>query len=153
MLASTLAGAVAAATIGGLAPTWAAVLAGIFAGALAPLALMKIETALRIDDAGGSAAGVLVGGVVGLIVSPLCESAVTFGTRFKSLIGNGMILALAAASGAAIAFAICRAFKANNTLRLSEGEEFEGVDLTEFDLNAYPDFQQTMIKSHHLRQI
>jgi Amt family ammonium transporter len=37
-------------------------------------------------------------------------------------------------------------------LRLSEDAEWDGVDLAEHDLNAYPDFQQTMIKSYHLRE-
>lgn len=153
MLASTVSGAAAAATIGGLAPTWAAVLAGVLAGGIAPFALMKIETGFRIDDAGGSAAGLLAGGVIGLILAPLCADMISFGARLKGLIGNGIVLAIAAVIAAAVAVVICRFFKARNALRPTEGEEFEGVDLSEFDLNAYPDFQQTMIKSHHLRQI
>ena len=35
-------------------------------------------------------------------------------------------------------------------IRCSEEDEFDGLDLTEHDINAYPDFQQTMIKSYHL---
>jgi ammonia channel protein AmtB len=38
-------------------------------------------------------------------------------------------------------------------LRLSDDAEYDGTDLAEHDLNAYPDFQQTMIKSYHLRQV
>ena len=37
-------------------------------------------------------------------------------------------------------------------LRLSEDAEYDGTDLAENDLNAYPDFQQTMIKSYHMRE-
>ena len=37
-------------------------------------------------------------------------------------------------------------------LRLHEDAEYDGADLAEHDLNAYPDFQQTMIKSYHLRE-
>jgi len=37
-------------------------------------------------------------------------------------------------------------------LRLSDAEEYDGIDLVEHDLNSYPDFQQTMIKSYHLRE-
>jgi len=42
--------------------------------------------------------------------------------------------------------------KATLGLRLSEDSEFDGIDLAEHDLNAYPDFQQTMIKSYHMRE-
>jgi ammonia channel protein AmtB len=37
-------------------------------------------------------------------------------------------------------------------LRVSEAAEYDGLDLAEHDQNAYPDFQQTMIKSYHLRE-
>jgi ammonia channel protein AmtB len=38
-------------------------------------------------------------------------------------------------------------------VRVSEADEFDGLDLAEHDLNAYPDFQQTTIKSYHLREM
>ena len=31
--------------------------------------------------------------------------------------------------------------------------DVDGLDLAEYDLNAYPDFQQTTIKSYHLREM
>ena len=37
-------------------------------------------------------------------------------------------------------------------IRLTESAEYDGSDLAEHDLNAYPDFQQTIIKSYHLRE-
>ena len=37
-------------------------------------------------------------------------------------------------------------------LRASEADEFDGLDLAEHDIGAYPDFQQTTIKSYHLRE-
>ena len=37
-------------------------------------------------------------------------------------------------------------------IRSKEADEFDGLDLAEHDLNAYPDFQQTTIKSYHLRE-
>ena len=37
-------------------------------------------------------------------------------------------------------------------IRAKEADEFDGLDLAEHDLNAYPDFQQTTIKSYHLRE-
>jgi Amt family ammonium transporter len=38
-------------------------------------------------------------------------------------------------------------------LRPSAADELDGGDLADHDLNAYPDFQQTTIKSYHLRQM
>ena len=38
-------------------------------------------------------------------------------------------------------------------IRASEADEFDGLDLAEHDIGAYPDFQQTMIKSYHLREV
>jgi ammonium transporter, Amt family len=36
---------------------------------------------------------------------------------------------------------------------MEAADELDGADLAEHDVNAYPDFQQNMIKSHHLRQM
>ncbi|HZZ41744.1 MAG TPA: hypothetical protein VFE58_02300, partial [Tepidisphaeraceae bacterium] len=54
-----------------------------------------------------------------------------------ALIGSGVVYA---------------ALRAVTKLRVSEADEYEGMDLAEHDLNGYPDFQQTMIKSYHLRE-
>jgi len=43
--------------------------------------------------------------------------------------------------------------KAVMGLRVTEAEELEGLDLGEHDMAAYPDFQQTFIKSYHAREI
>jgi ammonia channel protein AmtB len=37
-------------------------------------------------------------------------------------------------------------------VRAREADEFDGLDLAEHDIGSYPDFQQTMIKSYHLRE-
>ena len=37
-------------------------------------------------------------------------------------------------------------------IRAKEADEFDGLDLAEHDIGAYPDFQQTTIKSYHLRE-
>ena len=61
-----------------------------------------------------------------------------------------------AAAIAAVAFAIAGgtfyALKATVGLRSAEADEYDGLDLAEHDIGAYPDFQQTMIKSYHLRE-
>ena len=38
-------------------------------------------------------------------------------------------------------------------IRASEADEFDGLDLAEHDIGAYPDFQQNTIKSYHLREM
>jgi len=38
-------------------------------------------------------------------------------------------------------------------LRISDAAEYDGLDLADHDLNAYPDFHQSMIKSYHLREL
>ncbi|BAM02948.1 ammonium transporter [Phycisphaera mikurensis] len=43
--------------------------------------------------------------------------------------------------------------KAMGQLRVSAEEEIEGLDLGEHDANAYPDFQQTYIKSYHAGEL
>ena len=159
MLAAAWAGIVTTGTMSAAAPLWAAALAGLFAGGISPWALMRIETQFRIDDAAGMAAGMLCGGAVGLIVTPLCNRAGVYtaaaapGQHLRDFGGNIILLIASAAIGAVVAFVICKAFEARKALRVTEDQEYEGVDLAEFDLNAYPDFQQTMIKSHHLRQL
>jgi ammonia channel protein AmtB len=42
--------------------------------------------------------------------------------------------------------------RALGSLRANEQDEFDGLDIGQHDINAYPDFQQTMIKSYHLRE-
>jgi len=42
--------------------------------------------------------------------------------------------------------------RATTGLRSKEADEYDGLDLAEHDINAHPDFQQTMIKSYHLRE-
>ena len=61
-------------------------------------------------------------------------------------------LVVIAALATIVALAALAALKAAAGLRSKEADEFDGLDLAEHDLNAYPDFQQTMIKSYHLRE-
>jgi ammonia channel protein AmtB len=37
-------------------------------------------------------------------------------------------------------------------LRPTQADEYDGLDLADHDIGSYPDFQQTMIKSYHLRE-
>ena len=44
------------------------------------------------------------------------------------------------------------ALKATTRIRAKEADEFDGLDLAEHDVGAYPDFQQNTIRSYHLRE-
>jgi Amt family ammonium transporter len=52
----------------------------------------------------------------------------------------------------AVTAGVMAVLKAVVAVRSGEADEYDGVDLAEHDINAYPDFQQTMIKSYHLRE-
>lgn len=130
-----------------------AVLAGAAAGVAAPWVLIRIETVYRIDDVAGLAPAYLAGGTIGLLVGCVVTQAETVGIYFWQLVlAVGLWAFLVVVCGGA-AYAVAKLFAAKNALRVSETVEYDGLDLSELDVNAYPDFQQTMIKSHHLRQL
>ena len=76
----------------------------------------------------------------------------TMGQRFQQLgvqaIGVVLISVIALASIGVPLLVLRKAIG----IRASEANEFDGLDLAEHDLNAYPDFQQNTIKSYHLRE-
>ncbi|MGC4032156.1 MAG: hypothetical protein QM754_10585 [Tepidisphaeraceae bacterium] len=131
----------------------AAVLAGGIAGYLVPWLVVRIETVWRIDDAAGLASAHLGGGLVGLVISALTSKPGSFGGYLNGLWHDAVFAVVAIAVPAAVAFGVATFFAKKNALRTDETSEYEGLDLAELDVNAYPDFQQTMIKSHHLRQM
>lgn len=148
----TLAGTLAGAIAGGVAPvpTWLAVLGGAGVGMLAPWLLMLMETRFRIDDVTASSSTLLSGAIVGVlaaIVYAFCMNPTWW------VIGWGVSLVLLPVVGGAIALGVSVVFRGMKQLRISESAEYDGTDLAELDLNAYPDFQQTMIKSYHMREM
>ncbi len=73
-------------------------------------------------------------------------------TSFNSLASNCSGLATIAITAGALAIVMFALLRKTIGLRLSSDAEYDGADLSEHDLNAYPDFQQNMIKSYHLRE-
>jgi ammonia channel protein AmtB len=53
---------------------------------------------------------------------------------------------------AVTAITIFALMKGAGILGVTDADEFDGVDLGEHDINGYPDFQQTAIKSYPLRE-
>jgi Amt family ammonium transporter len=128
-----------------------AVAIGAVAGLVIPSALVLLDMVWKIDDVTGGIAVHGVGAIVGLALSPFA-AALSWGGRFAALgaqmLGIVIVLALVAAVFAPLLWILHRFFG----LRSREADEFDGLDLAEHDIGAYPDFQQNMIKSYHLRE-
>ncbi|HTL30729.1 MAG TPA: hypothetical protein VL282_15975 [Tepidisphaeraceae bacterium] len=153
MCSGLLGGAVASTGGPGVSPI-AAVVIGIVAGIIVPIATVMIDVRFRIDDPGNVIGIHLVGGIWGTLAAALLKPhGVPMGERLHDLgiqaLGAVSAIALALVV-ALIVFTIARVF---GPLRVSEADEFDGCDLAEHDVNAYPDFQQTTIKSYHLREV
>jgi ammonium transporter, Amt family len=133
-------------------PQMLAVVTGAVAGVLVPYAVVKLDLVWKIDDPAG---GIAIHGLGGLW-SALAVALLAPGTLFQR-IGRLEFEIVGLAMAAGITLAVCGlvfyALRATVGVRVTEPVELEGLDLAEHDLNAYPDFQQTMIKSYHLREM
>jgi Amt family ammonium transporter len=124
---------------------------GVFAGIAIPWVVVRLDLNWKIDDPSGGIAIHGVGGALGALAAAIPATA-SNGSMFRQL----SVHALAVAAIGILALGLCAValwlLKATVGLRSSEADEFDGLDLAEHDINAYPDFQQTMIKSYHLRE-
>lgn len=129
----------------------AAVLLGAVAGVLVPLGAVWIDLVGRIDDPVGVIAVHGVGGLWGTLAVGFLMPG-SFAHRLaQSAIQALGIFAIGALS-LFIAFILFVILKATVRLRVSEADEYDGLDLAQHDIGAYPDFQQNSIKSYHLRE-
>lgn len=128
-----------------------AFLIGAIAGIIIPWITVFIDMRLKIDDPGGVIAIHGAGAIWGLIAAGLLAPA-PIAQRFKligiQLLGIFVITVTTIFLAAIVVFAL----KVFMPLRSKEADEYDGLDLAEHDINAHPDFQQTMIKSYHLRE-
>ena len=144
-------GLVAVTAAAGTVGTGAAVAIGAVAGVIVPLSAVSLDLLAHLDDPTGAVSIHAVGGLWGILAAGLF-APLGLGDRLK-LIGVQLVGALAvAALAAGLSLALFAALKATVGLRVREADEFDGLDLAEHDIGAYPDFQQTMIKSYHLRE-
>ena len=109
-----------------------ATLIGAVGGALVVFSILALDK-LRIDDPVGAISVHGLVGIWGLLAVPLTNSDATLGAQ---LLGIGSIFAWV--FGASLV--VWGVIKVIMGLRISEEEEYEGADLTECGMEAYPDF-------------
>ncbi|WP_066016857.1 ammonium transporter [Endozoicomonas atrinae] len=109
-----------------------ATLIGAVGGALVVFSILALDK-LCIDDPVGAISVHGVVGIWGLLAVPLTNSDATLGAQ---LLGIGSIFAWV--FGASLV--VWGVIKVIMGLRISEEEEYEGADLTECGMEAYPEF-------------
>jgi len=110
-----------------------ATLIGAVGGILVVFSINVLDKVFKVDDPVGAISVHGVVGLWGLLAVPLTNSSVSFsgqlagaGTIFIWVFGTSLVLWLA--------------LKALMGIRVSEEEEFSGVDISECGLEAYPEF-------------
>ncbi len=112
-----------------------ATLIGAIGGVLVVLSIVMIDSKLKLDDPVGAISVHGVVGIWGLLAVCLSNSDATIGAQ---LLGIGVIFAWCFGAS----FVVWMAIKAVFGIRVSEEEEFEGLDVGECGLEAYPEFSQ-----------
>ena len=129
-----------------------AVLTGAVAGVIVPVLMLETDLVWRIDDPTGALVIHGVGGAWGILAAGFFGSSMGGLGRMKQIGAQLLGLGVVAAVALAISAAVFIAMKKSVALRAREEDEFDGLDLAEHDIGSYPDFQQTTIKSYHLRE-
>ena len=151
-LSGIMGGLVAATAGADVMTNLSAVATGVIAGVIIPVLILQIDQVWRIDDPTGALVIHGFGGIWGIIATGLLGSTgpATGRVGFIGIQFTGLAVATGLSTGLSIIlFLVLRNIAA---LRVHEEDEFDGLDLAEHDIAAYPDFQQTTIKSYHLRE-
>ncbi|MFC4700985.1 ammonium transporter [Glaciecola siphonariae] len=114
---------------------WQATLFGAIGGVLVVFSIITLDK-LKIDDPVGAISVHGVVGLLGLLLVPFTNDNSSFSGQ---LIGAVTIFVWVFVTSLIVWVAI----KAVMGVRVSDEEEFEGVDLSECGLEAYPDFSQS----------
>jgi Amt family ammonium transporter len=136
-------------TAGPDVPSWigAFLICGVIPGVIVYFSVIAFDK-IKIDDPVGA-----------ISVHGVCGIYGTLAVGFSGGIDVPQITIQAIGTIAGVGFAFVVAaiifaiLKFTIGIRVSEAEEIEGLDLGEHDMSAYPDFQQTYIKSYHAREI
>ncbi len=146
-----LAGAVAMTAGCGMLVPWQAAGLGIVAGLVAPIITQRLDFRAHIDDPGGVSVAHGVGAIVALLGAALFAISDWSG-KLRLLGVQALGIVCIGAAALVISAIVFKVLDKLVGLRVKEGDEFDGLDLAQHDVNAYPDFQQTTIKSYHLRE-
>ncbi len=110
----------------------AATMIGALGGVVVVFSIITLDR-LKIDDPVGAISVHGVAGMLGLMVVPLTNEAATFGAQ---ALGLGAIFIWTFGTS----LLIWSIIKVMFGLRVTEEEEYEGVDISECGLEAYPEF-------------
>ncbi|MGL4838775.1 MAG: ammonium transporter [Shewanella sp.] len=110
---------------------------GLVAGALVVFSIVGLDR-IKIDDPVGAISVHGVSGFLGLICVPLSNANATIGAQ---LIGAAIIFAWVFSAS----FAVWLLLKVTMGIRVSEEEEYNGMDASDCGIDAYPEF--VIIKS------
>ncbi len=116
-------------------PLWASIV-GVIGGVIVVLSIIGMDR-LRIDDPVGAISVHGMVGMWGLLAVPFSNAEASFGTQ---LIGLGTIFAWVFGASLIVWMII----KLVLGIRVSAEEEYNGVDLSECGLEAYPEFVGSM---------
>ena len=118
-----------------LTPTvWQATLFGALGGVLVVLSILALDR-MKIDDPVGAISVHGIVGILGLLLVPFTNDVANFQAQ---LLGIAVIFGWTFFASL-ILWAL---IKGTMGIRVSEEEEYEGVDLSECGLEAYPEFTQ-----------
>ena len=122
------------------------------AGVVVPLLILQLEQVWKLDDPTGAFAVHGIGGLWSLIATGIFGGLPTHVSRGQFFLTQllGGLAAIGLAGG--VMFLVMFLVKRFINVRVREEDEFDGLDLAEHDVGSYPDFQQTTIKSYHLRE-
>jgi Amt family ammonium transporter len=129
-----------------------AIVIGVVAGILVPMIALVLDLNARLDDPIGLIAIHGVGAIWGTLATAIFAQPDRFSDHFKLLAIQAGGLATVIILSTVVATILFLTLKQLKWLRVTEADEFDGLDIGEHDINSYPDFQQTTIKSYHLRE-
>ncbi|MDT8893471.1 ammonium transporter [Halomonas sp. I1] len=109
-----------------------ATLIGGFGGLLVVISIVSLDK-LKLDDPVGAISAHGMVGIWGVLAVPLSNSSASFGAQIIGILGIFIWVFVAS-------LIVWLILKAVMGIRVSEEEEYEGVDLAECGLEAYPEF-------------
>lgn len=113
---------------------WQAILIGAVGGSIVVFAVPFLDK-LKIDDVVGAIPVHLFAGIWGTLAVPLTNKGASFVTQFIGVVAIGAFIFISS-------LIIWTLIKTVVGLRVSQEEEFDGMDKSELGLEAYPEFGQ-----------